>query len=319
MVKKSIAIGVVVAFVLSLIRGEVTDSFTTLAIFGLTGFFASFFLFWLFGDTRLSTLETSLATLPQTTMARNALSITIVLTILIWSGSFIQGGGYAGWILFLLVSFLTPLAVCILVPRFPIAVGVFTATCITCSLLIAEYRWEAERGNAEFLVNFLEREAISYIVIWLVASVLSLLTSVPIHIKRRLPVDGSKRLENASRPQFDKTPLSRSALKISAIVTIPILMLFSANRIDNKLSGLREEYLEKYNKHIAAVGELVEAEHGKPITTLSELTKLEKEYALKHPKITWHREMSKKYWKAFNCPTIDHRNNMHSASAHRVG
>jgi len=302
MVKHSIAIGVIVAVLLSLIRGGITDSFTTLVIFGLTGFFASLFLSWLFSNSPFRAIDNSLASVPQAAFVRSVLSITLIFVLLFWSGSFIRSGGYGGWILFLLASFLAPLAVCILAPRFSIAVGVCTATCITCSLLIADSRCEIERGNVGLWEDFWNGDSLSYVVIWLVATVLSLPTSVAIHFKRRMTDEAVAKPDEAKWPQHGDAPLSHSVSKSIAIVTVPLLMIFVAHRIDNKLHGIRVEYLEKHNEHNAAVHELIEAEYGKPVTTLSELTELEKEYALKHPEISWHREMSKKYWRAYHYP-----------------
>jgi len=225
MVKNSIAIGVIVAVLLSLIRGGITDSFATLVIFGLTGFYASLLLTWLFSNSPFRTLENLLTSVPHAAFVRSALSITLVLALLFSSGSLIRSGGYVGWILFLLVSFFSPLVVCILAPRFSIAVGVCTATCITCSLLIANSRWEIERGNAEYWTDFWNADSLSYFVIWLVAIVLSLPSSVAIHFKRRMSDDAASKPNEANWSQHGEAPLSPSASKIIAIVIVPLLMI----------------------------------------------------------------------------------------------
>jgi len=304
MVNRSIAIGVLVAIVLSFIRGGITDSFTALAIFGLAGFSTSLFLHWILRIESIQQIENVLGQLPQSTFLRNAISLLSTLSLLIWSGTIIRNAGYSGWLLALLICFLAPLFICIIAPRFSVFYGVLTATCITCSLLLLEAQSEIGRGNVEYWSEFWHNEFPHWSRTWLVAIFLSLLISVPIQIQRRSAKGDVTTTNTALKTPFSRLPHSWYTLQNLTIVLVPLLMAFGATRLDRKLDRLRSDYLEKYNHHNAIVVELVEAEYGGPITTSSELRKLEKAYASVNPKISWHRDLSNKYLKAHYYPWL---------------
>jgi len=304
MVKKSIAIGMLVTVVLSIIRGGITDSFTALVFFALTGFFASLFLFWLFRNETLQRIENVLGRLPWSLHIRNTISILGALSLLFWTGPLIRSGGYSGWLLAILLCILATLVICIIAARFSVAYGVFTATCITCSLLVSDARSEIGRGNTEYWSEFWQNEFASYSVTWLVATVVSLLISVPIQICRRNIQKDFRTSNMLPALPLGQLRRPRFILEKVAMVIVPAVLLFGATRLDRRLNRLRSEYLEMYNHHTAAIGELVEARHNEPITLLSELTRLEKVYASADPRIPWHRKMSEKYWRAFNYPWI---------------
>ena len=167
------------AVVLTWLRGGYRDFPLVVLVFGAAGYVASVVFGALLAPRSFSRIDAALGRSVPASVVRNSLALGFILATLVWAGSVIISGGFAGWLVFLLTSLLVPLVVCVLATRWSIAAGIVASTCILLSL------WTTHLGSRYRPPGEVWEGWQLYAVAWLVAVGLSLIWSIPIHMRRR--------------------------------------------------------------------------------------------------------------------------------------
>lgn len=182
---RSIAVGLLSAVILTWIRGGWSDAPYVVLEFAATGFLVTYGASYLIHADWLVRLESSAASHSWLQFFRDLAALLLIVGYLFWSGSVIQGAGFAGWLVAIFLGVTLPLLTCVLAAHFSIVFGILTATAISLSTLLNHPQFRQDPFAAEAWQRFFEEDFVSWAIIWGILSVLSLVTSVPLTIQRR--------------------------------------------------------------------------------------------------------------------------------------
>lgn len=182
---RALAIGVLTAVVLTCVRGSIADAPWVLLVFGSAGFLGYLLISRLIRRDSSTLVPHTSDRVPRWSLIRNLAAVFVAASLLYWSGPVSISAGFSGWIVALNFCIAAPLAVCLLATRWPIILGLFTATCITVSIVVENARLRGVHGDAISWMQFPKRDFVIWALIWAIAVGLSLLVSVPIQTRRR--------------------------------------------------------------------------------------------------------------------------------------
>jgi hypothetical protein len=130
-----------------------------------------------------------MTTISHNTIWRDACAAVCALSLVLWAGTVIRSGGYAGWLIYPLVVIFTALCVCLIARRFPVFFGALVAGCIVVSLSVDYVRdeWGHPYRSYHQLWNIYWQEfsIARLLVYWLFTFALSLIVSLPIYAYRQ--------------------------------------------------------------------------------------------------------------------------------------
>ncbi len=182
--KHAFAIGVFTAIVLTFIRGGSVDSIWIPIAFGIAGFLGTLLISYLVRRDPLNNNEVLTAQNRSAPWIRDVVALSISASFVIWAGPLAFRAMYAGWLVAIFLVIAGSLLVCLIAVHWPIVFGVLVATAIDVSLLLQNARWKRAHGNLHFWDDFWNGECKVFLGIWAFLAGLSLVVSIPIHIKR---------------------------------------------------------------------------------------------------------------------------------------
>ena len=120
----------------------------------------------------------------KTATLRDGLALVGAAGCLLWTGRVVQGAGYGGWVVALLLAVLLPTILCSLSARLPVVVGWLTATCLHLSILAFHPDYRGRLLAARTWETFWARDWDVWLVMWVILVGLSLAVSLPIAVNR---------------------------------------------------------------------------------------------------------------------------------------
>jgi hypothetical protein len=191
----SFVVGILCAFLLTMIRGGWRDAPMVVPFFAISGFSITYIIAYIIQSEHIATIERSFARYPNVSVFRDLSALVLVAVSFVWSGQIIQGAGFGGWLVALFLGVVFPLGVCLLASHWLIVFGLLAATSLAISTLLHhpnfregvfardpwEYLWQHDLGV--------------WLFIWGILACLSLLVSVPLAARRRMSV------RHGGRPQ----------------------------------------------------------------------------------------------------------------------
>lgn len=177
----TVTVSLLVACFLSVVRG----GFDTVPfiVFTVGTFFLGLLGQVLFRRESLAAIEARLRHLPFATAVRYAVVFCALVALLVWSGPIMTSGGFAGWLIALLVWLASPAIICPLAPRCPILFGILAAGCTAFSLAVENSRLYSSSRDIQWSHAFSNVGTLA--VVWCIAAALSLLVSIPVYVQRR--------------------------------------------------------------------------------------------------------------------------------------
>ncbi|MGH9817367.1 MAG: hypothetical protein ACRD5F_11110 [Candidatus Acidiferrales bacterium] len=165
------AAAILAAGLLIWIRGGFSDAPVVVIVFGAVGFGASALI------SAQKWIDAALGRSELAVLARNLVAIACLMATLLGSGRLIISAGFGWWVIFVSLAFLVPFTTSIAATEWPIFVGVVSATCLAASLF---FEHAATSGDGAPVMAWQGVAAL-----WLVAAVLSTVSSIPLHLVRR--------------------------------------------------------------------------------------------------------------------------------------
>lgn len=165
------AAGIIAAGFLVWVRDGFSDAPEVVIVFGAFGFGASALI------SAQKWIDAVLGRSELAVLARNLVAIACLMATLSWSGRLIISATFGWWGVFVFLAFLVSFITSIAATEWPIFVGVASATCLAASLFFEQ---TATSGDGAPVMPW---QAIA--ALWLMAAVLSTVSSVPLHLVRR--------------------------------------------------------------------------------------------------------------------------------------
>jgi hypothetical protein len=191
----SIAVGLVCAVLLTLIRGGWRDAPYVVPIFATLGFTITYGIASMIQSDRLAAIETASSRHGGLMLLRDAAAVVFLGFSLYCSGYLVQEAGFGGWLVALLFGVLLPLVVCLVASRAPIIFGVLAATSLVFSILLHDFDIRHNPLDREAWSRVLYRDWAVWAILWAILTGLSLLVSVPLAIRRRRMAAGADSAE----------------------------------------------------------------------------------------------------------------------------
>ena len=181
----ALGVGLVTALVLTTIRGGAVETPLVPFFFAAVGISSFYFMCWICKQETLQAVENQFHRFHLSSHIRNILALMLCLSFIPWIGAVNLSGGYTGWLLMILFCLAAPLMICLLAFRYCLLLGLITNTCIIISILLENVREAAAAGDTDSWHVIVERRLAVWIIVWLVASFLSLIVSIPIMLQRQ--------------------------------------------------------------------------------------------------------------------------------------
>lgn len=185
----SIAVGMLCAVLLTLIRGGWRDAPYVIPVFAAVGFTITYGIASIIGSQRLTAAEAAISQHRGLRLLRDGAALLLVGSSLFWAGHLIQQAGFSGWLVAIALGVIFPLLVCLLATKLTIVFGLLAATSLAVSTLLHHPNFRQEPFARETWDRFLQYDLGGWVVIWCILAGLSLSVSVPLTIRRRRVMD----------------------------------------------------------------------------------------------------------------------------------
>jgi hypothetical protein len=176
---RHLAIAAVAAIFLVWLRGGFRDEPSVFFFFGLIGFLASLAVSVVLRPTSQDWIDSRLDRLLRTRLVRHGVALVAVVLVFWLTAPLVLRAGYAGWLLFVALSLLFPLVVCLVAPTQPLAWALLTATVLVAGL----WRYNLRRpwGDVPDPLSLVPE----YFSMWMMAAVLAFLVALPRYLYLR--------------------------------------------------------------------------------------------------------------------------------------